>query len=162
MKQAGSAKVVFAAVAVAASIIAVKTIVPAIPLPATVVASVLGLVLIFWLYRTDLRHRLLRHASEPQAATELHMDESSIRNRLERRPLPQISPGPLSRDRVAPPAHADQTGPHPAMAGEAPVLELVHEDADPEHSVLELTDKVPNNAEVLELTAQYALPPRAG
>ncbi|MBB3990741.1 hypothetical protein [Croceicoccus naphthovorans] len=104
MKEAGSARIILATAGIALSIMAVKTVLPAIPLIATVLASVLGLALIFSLYRSDSRTR--RAASMRLATSEVELptdaDSPAIRARMETRPLPQIAPGPLTR--VAPDA----------------------------------------------------------
>lgn len=71
----------------------------------------------------------------PVPARALPMDSASIRDRLERRPLPQIPPGPLTRAVVASPALQAAR-----LRREAPVLELVSEIATDD--VFELTEEM--------------------
>lgn len=104
MAYSDSVRVIGATAIVAGSIVAVKTLVPAIPLSTTVMAAIFGLALIFSLLRSDALRRKPRveaHAADEAAA----LDGEALRQRLETRPLPQISAGPLSQ-------------------GAAPVLEL--------------------------------------
>ncbi|WP_066552440.1 DUF1963 domain-containing protein [Croceicoccus bisphenolivorans] len=135
MKQSGSVRIILLTTLVAASIMAAKTFVPAIPLGTTVVAAALGLALIFSLFRSDARTRRgiaveQQQASAPDAR---QMDSDAIRRRLEGRPVPQVSPGPLTRDMSATAATGSADGPiendwpeaAPAASNDAPVLELV-------------------------------------
>lgn len=104
MAHSDSVRVIGATAIVAGSIVAVKTLVPAIPLSTTVMAAIFGLALIFLMLRSDALRR--KPTIEPQPADDAAApDGEAIRHRLETRPLPQISAGPLSR-------------------GAAPVLEL--------------------------------------
>lgn len=138
MKQTGSLRVFLATALVASSIVAMKVVMPSTPLGATIVASAIGLALIFSLHRSDARRRrelAAETASAPVA--QAPGDSNSIRRRLEGRPVPQVSPGPLSRDMngipdadpiFTPPAYG-QDGPSypdaPYTRPESPVLELV-------------------------------------
>lgn len=145
MKQSGSVRIMSVTALVAAAIIAAKTLVPAIPLVTTVMSAAMGLVLIFSLYRSDLRRSRAGSARQGSDggvddAEALPLDGDAIRRRLESRPVPQISPGPLTR---AVAAHADDarrarllhTAPY-----DPPVLELVTVIDEP--PVLELTEVI--------------------
>lgn len=142
MKQSGSVRIMAVTALVAAAIIAAKTLMPAIPLVTTVMSAAMGLVLIFSLYRSDLRHS--RGGDEPCGSANeveaLPLDGDAIRRRLESRPVPQISPGPLTR---AVAAHADDARRarllHTAPF-DPPVLELVTVIDEP--PVLELTEVI--------------------
>lgn len=100
MAHSDSVRVIGATAIVAGSIIAVKTLVPAIALSTTVMAAIFGLVLIFSLFRSDALRRK-QSVDAHRSDDTLTMDGDAIRHRLETRPLPQVSAGPLSRS--APP-----------------------------------------------------------
>ncbi|WP_170234830.1 DUF1963 domain-containing protein [Croceicoccus sediminis] len=134
MKQAGSVRIIMIAAIVAGSIVAFKTALPQIPLSTTILASCIGLALIFLLYRSDLRRRREDAGTEMQlaGAPARDLNPASIRARLENRPLPQVSPPPMARDmqgaaKVPAPAYTpppSQPVPLP-RSPETPVLELV-------------------------------------
>lgn len=104
MAQSDAVRVIGATALVAVAIVAVKSLVPAIPLSTTVMAAIFGLALIFSLFRSDALRRRQPPATDP-GEEPMPTTGEAIRNRLESRPLPQVSAGPLSR-------------------GAAPVLEL--------------------------------------
>ena len=136
MQQTGSIKAIGAAGLVALSIIAMKTALPIMPLSTTVLAAIFGLALIASFYWSDIRRR--RKAALAAAETaDLPMDSTTIRGRLEGRPLPQVRPGPLSRGWEPAPAKS-------LAAPETPTLELVR-----------------GEEPVFELTEQFALSPVA-
>ncbi|HEX2794665.1 MAG TPA: hypothetical protein VHN58_09585 [Croceicoccus sp.] len=123
MKHSGSARVILGTALVALSIMAAKTAVPAIPIQTTVLASTIGLVLIFLLFRSDARRRRELAARMKAAAMPDVTDPDTIRRRLEDRPLPQFSvaTGPHGPSGISPAA------PHRAPMAATPVLELVEE-----------------------------------
>ncbi|GGD30189.1 DUF1963 domain-containing protein [Croceicoccus pelagius] len=144
MKQAGSVRIILIATIVAGSIVALKTILPQIPLSTTILASFIGFALIFLLYRSEQQRRREGADSTLQTAnaTVRDLNPASIRARLENRPLPQVSPPPMARDMqgaMEPPAYAPPV-PQPAYSTrppEPPVLELVGEFAVEEEPVAE-------------------------
>ncbi|MBS7668569.1 DUF1963 domain-containing protein [Croceicoccus gelatinilyticus] len=153
MKQAGSVRIILIATIVAGSIVALKTALPQIPLSTTILASCIGLALIFLLYRSEQQRRREEADSTLQTASAPMRDlnPASIRERLENRPLPQVSPPPMARDMqgaMEPPAYASPA-PQPAYSTrppEPPVLELVGDFAAEEEPVAEA------EAPVLELS----------
>jgi len=155
MKQSGSLRVFLAATLVASSIMAMKIVMPSAPLGATVVAAVLGLVLIFSLFRTDARRRreVAGQAAAGALAPAQEFDSGSIRRRLESRPVPQVSAGPLSRDMNARPAKEQaptQTSCAGTLREAPPVLELVQPGDDAEPAALSGQELpiAPQNTEV--------------
>jgi len=146
MKQTSSLRVFLAATLVASSIMAMKIVMPSTPLGATVVAATLGLVLIFAMFRSDARRRreLAVQTDGATVRASHDLDPDAIRRRLENRPVPQVSPGPLSRDMASPaesgiaatpPSHGGHAAPDgdpPFARPAAPVLELVQPVAEPE------------------------------
>lgn len=142
MKQSGSVRIMAVTALIAAAIIAAKTLMPTIPLVTTVMSAAMGLVLIFSLYRSDLRRARASGAREAAdggqgEAEALPLDGDAIRRRLEGRPVPQISPGPLTRA-VADDARRARL--LPTAPYDPPVLELVTVIDEP--PVLELTDVI--------------------
>lgn len=150
MKQAGSVRIIMIAGIVAGSIVAFKTALPQIPLTTTILASCIGLALIFLLYRSDLRRRREDAGTGMQlaGAPARDLNPASIRARLENRPLPQVSPPPMARDmqgaaKAPAPAY---TPPRPAplpRTPEPPVLELVSDFVDEEPPLAELVVEPP-------------------
>jgi hypothetical protein len=140
MKHSGSARVILGTAVVAISIMAAKTALPAIPLQTAVLASSIGLALIFLLFRSDARRRrgMISRAEAARmqdAAVPEMSDPDAIRRRLEGRRLPQFSvaakPQGLSGTSAT-------TRPGAPLAATTPVLELV-EPVDEVDMVLDLT-----------------------
>ncbi|RVQ68991.1 hypothetical protein EKN06_01895 [Croceicoccus ponticola] len=145
MKHAGATRVILATALVASSIMAMKTVMPSLPLSGTVIAATIGLVLIFSLYRSDaLRRREIALEMTLSAMPSEPMTSDAIRHRMETRPLPQIRPGPLTREASSSQSLAPvQATKSAAGTANYPALELVQcsEDvAKDSQSVLELTD----------------------
>lgn len=158
MKHVGSTRVILGSTLVAVSIVAAKTVMPTIPIQTTVLASSIGLALIFLLFRSDARRRRENDAAMQPAAVAEVLDPDAIRRRLEQRPVPQVSTSLLARDMRAGVADADMwrpaepwsqpvaSNPLPPRA-EPPVLELVPpawqpeaDFADADEPILELTE----------------------
>ena len=171
MKQAGSVRIILIATIVAGSIVALKTVLPQIPLSTTILASCIGFALIFLLYRSEQQRRRegADSASQTANAPVRDLNPASIRARLENRPLPQVSPPPMARDMqgaMERPAYAPPV-PQPAYSTrppELPVLELVGDFAVEEEPVAgaeppvlelspfdEVTEEDDDDGEVLDL-----------
>ncbi|MDR7103427.1 hypothetical protein [Croceicoccus sp. BE223] len=118
MTHSGSARVILGTAVVALSIMAAKTALPAIPMQTTVLASAIGMVLIFLLYRSDAHRRRQMAARTDRPAVPEASDPDTIRRRMEDRPVPQFR---LGKEAPALPT---------APAAERSVLELVREVRD--------------------------------
>lgn len=118
MTHSGSARVILGTAVVALSIMAAKTALPAIPMQTTLLASAIGMVLIFLLYRSDAHRRRELAARIDRPAVAEASDPDTIRRRMEDRPVPQFSLGKETPAIPVPPA-ADRS-----------VLELVREVRD--------------------------------